>query len=170
VLLALALAGLGLTLPAALDFGVKTGSAPPYPARVIAVQNATPDAIWIARVAPARDPSSDFRVVADSCSTHTLAPGATCAVTVEFAPAFRSSSGLIDDRLLFWGDGATYQTVQLRGVYDRGQPTGGGPPVALAWLVVSGLLLFYLVIGGIVATAAIVGIVIVVKVARRVRN
>jgi hypothetical protein len=170
LLLALAVAGLGLTLPAALDFGVRTGSAPPYVARVVAVQNATPDPIWIARVALAREPSSDFRVVADSCSTRTLAPGAACAVTVEFAPAFRSSSGQIDDQLLFWGDGATYQAVRLRGVYDRGQPAGNGPPAAFGLLLVGGLLLAYVVIAVIVATAAMVGIVIVVNVARRARN
>jgi hypothetical protein len=123
-------------------------------------------------VAPARDPGSDFRVVADSCSTHTLGPGAACTVMVEFAPAFRSTSAQLEDQLLFWGDGTAYDAIDLRGAYDRGSPTGGGPPLApaLEFLVVGGLVLFYLVVGGIVAIAAIVGIVLVVNAARRARN
>jgi hypothetical protein len=167
VLLALAVAGLGLSLPAAVDFGVKTGSAPPYEARVVAVQNATANPIWIARVGMFHDPSSDFRVLADSCSPHTLAPGAGCAVTVQFAPQFRSSSAPIDDQLLFWGDGAAYQAVPLRAVYDRGQPTGNPGIAALGPLLFIGFLLLAGLAGLAVLTAAGVTIAIVLRRARQ---
>jgi hypothetical protein len=106
--------------PAAVDFGILSpGSAA---SRTATVTNAADVPMGIDGVGVVGAQVAAFAIDSDACGAHTVAPGASCAVALRFAP---SSTGSYAAALRIAASGAASIDVALSG---SAEVRAGGPP------------------------------------------